>query len=258
MILPGLQFGAGTVLASPQTTSGNPAANPTPLGLGVLQNVKMTLGAEIKSLYGNSQWAVDSAIGKRSIKGSFEFAQISNILMSQLFFADSTEAGTQVTVPFPGELHQVPATSTYTVTVSNALEPITDFGVTYQASGLPFENVGSASLTAAGQYKVNLTTGVYTFYSADASAEVLINYSYPESGQGDTLVVESHSMGWGPVVGLNLVFPYEGGGIGFWVPNSRLGKIDIATKLDDYAMYTVDFEAFAGAAGTPFSSYQAF
>lgn len=258
MQVPGLQFGAGVVLAVPQITSGNPAADPTPLGLGVLQNVKMTLGAEIKSLYGQSQWAVDSAIGKRSIKGSFEFAQISNDLMSQLFFADAPTAGTIVTTPFPGEAHMVPATSAYTITVDNVLEPIIDYGVTYANTGIALLNVGSGSLTAAGQYKVVLATGVYTFDAADASAEVLINYGYPEAAQGSTLAVQNHFMGWGPVVGLNLVFPYEGGGIGFWVPNSRLGKIDVATKIDDYAMYTVDFEAFAGAAGTPFTSYQAF
>ena len=43
-ILPGLQFGAGTILTSPQATSGNPAANPTPLPIGVLQNAENDLG----------------------------------------------------------------------------------------------------------------------------------------------------------------------------------------------------------------------
>lgn len=257
-LLPGLQFGSGIALASPQTSFGNPPPNPTPLGFGVLQNLKLTLGADIKSLYGQSQWAVDSAIGKRSIKGSFEFAQISNLLMQQLFFSDAIVAGTESTSPFPGELHQVPASSTYTITVTNAASPIVDFGVTYQATGFPLENIGSGSLTAAGQYKVNLATGVYTFDIADASAEVLVNYQYPVSGTGNTLAVQAHPMGFGPIVGLNLVFPYEGGGIGFWIPNARLGKIDIATKLDDYAMYTADFEGFAGPAGVPFVSYQAF
>ena len=92
MQLPGLMFGSGVALAAPQPSSGNPAPNPTPMGLGVLQNIKLTLGADIKSLYGIDQWAVDTAIGKRSIKGSFEFAQISNLLMSQLFFGDGTDS----------------------------------------------------------------------------------------------------------------------------------------------------------------------
>lgn len=257
MILPGLQFGSGVVLSAPQTTSGNPAAQPTPLGFGVLQNVKITLGADIKSLFGQSQWAVDSAVGKRSIKGSFEFAQISNDLMSQLFFADAITAGVKVTATYPGEAQTIPATSTYTITTTNAATYFADYGVTYAATGKPFVNIGSASLTAAGQYKVDTATGIYTFDVADAGVAVLINYQWTAAAQGSTLTVGTHPMGFGPVVGLNLVLPYEGGGIGFYIPNARLGKIDLATKLDDYAMYTTDFEGFAGAAGVPFISYQA-
>ena len=243
MILPGLNFGSGVVLAAPQSGSGNPAADPTPLGIGVLQNVKLTLGAEIKSLFGQNQWAVDSAIGKRTIKGSFEFAQISNLLMQQLFFGGSaaTETGSVLTSPSPGEAHTVPASSVYTITVTNAADtPLVDLGVTYAATGQPLVNVGSGSLTAAGQYKVVLSTGVYTFDASDASAAVLINYSWTVVG-GSTLTESQAPMGSGPVVGLNLVFPYETNqgsteGIGFWLPNVRLGKIDIATKLDDYTI----------------------
>lgn len=261
MQLPGLMFGSGVALAAPQPSSGNPAPNPTPVALGVLQNIKLTLGADIKSLYGIDQWAVDTAIGKRSIKGSFEFAQISNLLMSQLFFGDPTTPGTVDTSTYPGEAHNVPATTTYTVTVTNAsLVPIYDYGVTYANTGVALVNVGTAgSLTAAGQYKVNLTTGVYTFDAADASAAILINYSWTPTGAANsTLAVQTHPMGWGPLISLNLVFPYEGGGLGFYLPNVRLGKIDIATKLEDYTMYTTDYEGFAGPNGVPFISYQAF
>ena len=259
MQLSGLMFGSGVALAAPQTGSGNPAPNPTPLGIGVLQNIKMTLGADIKSLYGIDQWAVDTAIGKRTIKGSFEFAQISNLLMSQLFFGDANEAGSVATTTYPGEAHTVPASSVYAVTVTNdALTPLVDYGVTYQNTGVALENVGSASLTAAGQYKVDLSTGVYTFYSADASAAVYINYSWTPASGGNTLTVQAHPMGYGPIISLNLVFPYEGGGLGFYLPNVRLGKIDAATKLEDYTMYTTDYEGFAGPNGVPFISYQAF
>ena len=259
MQLPGLMFGSGVALAAPQPSSGNPAPNPTPLALGVLQNIKLTLGADIKSLYGIDQWAVDTAIGKRSIKGSFEFAQISNLLMSQLFFGDGTDAGSVITTTYPGEAHTVPASSTYTITVTNeALTPLVDYGVTYASSGISLVDIGSASLTAAGQYKVDLSTGVYTFDSADASADVLINYSWTPASGGSTLTAATHPMGWGPLIALNLVFPYEGGGLGFYLPNVRLGKIDIATKLEDYTMYTTDYEGFAGPNGTPFVSYQAF
>jgi hypothetical protein len=261
-ILPGLQFGSGYLLLQPQSSSGNPAANPTPFQIGVIQNAKFTLGADIKSLFGQNQWPVDSAIGKRSIKGSFEFAQISNFLLSQGFFSDAVTEGVVQTVP--AEQHTVPSTP-YEVTIAPPLSGTYegDGGVTYAATGIPLENVGSGSLTAAGQYKVNLGTGVYTFYSGDAAAVVNIAYLFSLTTEGTTLTAGNHAMGWGPVLSLDIWFPYEDGtgglaGIGFYFPNVRLGKIDAATKIDDYTMYTTDFEAFAGAANLPFISYQLF
>ena len=131
--------------------------------------------------------------------------------------------------------------------------------MTYTNTGLALTNVGAGSLTAAGQYKVNLSTGVYTFDASDAGAYVTINYSWtPAPAAGSTLAVQNHAMGYGPIIALNLVFPYEGGGIGFYLPNVRLGKIEATTKIEDYTMYSTDFEGFAGANGVPFESFQAF
>lgn len=253
-IYPGLGFGAGQLLAAPQSGSGNPAPNPTPLQVGAVQNVKCTFGADIKELYSQNQWAIDAAIGKRSIKGSFEFAQMSNILFSQFFFADAVTVGSIETAI--NEAHTVPAPSgPYTVTPTNASHFTLDLGVTYALTGVPLELVGS--LTAAGQYMVNTSTGVYTFDSADDSAAVLISYMYSNSTLGTTMVAGNHPMGFGPVMQLDVVFPYEGGGVGFLFPNVRLGKIDLTTKIDDYLMMTTDFQAFVGSGTTPFTSYQA-
>ena len=255
-IVPGLQFGSGYLLFSPNLTSGNEPANPTPFQVGVIQNVKFTLGAEIKSLFGQYQWPVDSAIGKRSIKGSFEFAQISNFLLSQGFTADPITTG--VIEDVPAEQATIVTT---TVTVTNAAHFVSDRGVTYASSGIPFTRV--AATPAVGQYAVNLSTGVYTFNATDETQVVFIAYAYSIAASGTTLTAANHAMGFGPVLGLDVWFPYENGtgglaGIGFYFPNVRLGKIDAATKQDDYTMYTTDFEAFAGAAGNPFESYQLF
>lgn len=255
--LAGLGFGSGIVLGAPQPTTGNPAANPTPLTLGVIQNVKFTLGADIKSLFGLAQWPVDSAIGKRSIKGTLEFAQISNILLSQLFTGDVVTAGVVATVF--NEAGSVPAVSgPYTITVAESAHYVADFGVVYAATGQPLIHVASGP--TVGQYSVNVGTGVYTFAAADTLAAVLISYTWTDTTAGNTMAAGNHPMGYGPVVQLNVIFPYDvpvAGGMGFLFPNVRLGKIDATTKIDDYTMYQSDFEAFAGANNTPFVSYQA-
>jgi len=259
-IVPGLQFGSGYLLFNPSSTSGNPAANPTPFQVGVIQNAKLTLGADIKTLFGQQQWPVDSAIGKRTIKGSFEFAQISNFLLSQGFTADPVTAG--VVQDVPAEAHTIPATP-YQVTIAPPLSGtyLADRGVTYQATGAALIKVASGPTT--GEYSVNISTGVYTFASADTTLGVFIAYTFSIAATGTTLTAANHAMGFGPVLSLDLWFPYENGnggleGIGFYMPYVRLGKIDLATKVDDYTMYTTDFEAFAGANGNPFDSYQLF
>jgi|SRR6185437_9572697 len=260
-ILQGLQFGSGILLASPQSTSGNPAPNPTPLTVGVIQNCKVSFGAEIKTLFGQNQWSVDSAVGKRTIKGSFEFAQMSNILLSQLFTGDSVAAGiVEVAGNGNGEAHTVPATGPYTILIAPPSSGtfLGDKGVTFTATGVPLEKHATP---ATGQYSVDETTGTYTFAAADTGLAITISYSYTIAATGTTLTAANHPMGYGPVLGLNVVFPYEAGGgnnaIGFYFPNVRLGKIDLTTKLDDYTMMTTDFEAFAGAGGVPFQSFQA-
>jgi hypothetical protein len=262
-ILQGLQFGSGIILASPLATSGNPAPNPTPLTVGVIQNVKFSLGAELKTLFGQNQWPVDSAVGKRTIKGSFEFAQISNILLSQLFTGDSVAAGiVEVSGNGNGEDHPIPGTP-FQVVVAPPSSGVflNDLGVIFSATGVPLTKVPLATTPTTGQYHVDPTSGTYTFAAADTLLHVTISYSYTIAAAGTTLTAANHPMGYGPVLALSVVFPYEAGGgnnaIGFYFPNVRLGKLDIATKLDDYNMITTDFEAFAGAGGVPFQSFQA-
>lgn len=250
--LPGIQFGAGIVFATP--SGGNEAANPTPQEVGIMQNIKLTVGGDIKELYGQFQWPVDTAIGKRNIKGSFEFAQMDNMFFSQLFFADAITTGIIATQY--REAHTIPATPfMVTIVPPSSGTFVSDEGVINSNTGIPF--VLHATPTT-GQYSVNLGTGVYTFAAADTLLPITISYTYTVAAVGTTLTVGNHVMGYGPIVSLNIPFLYQGNVIGWSLPNVRLGKIDVATKLDDYTMLTTDFSAFAGAGGNPLTLYNFF
>jgi hypothetical protein len=80
----------------------------------------------------------------------------------------------------PVEPRTIPASPAYTITVNHpqATSPtITqDLGVTFTIGGAALVAVGGAP--AAGQYSVNLATGVYTFNAADAGKGVNITYRY--------------------------------------------------------------------------------
>lgn len=244
--LNGIQFGSGLMFATP--TSGNLATNPTAQEVGVIQDIKLTLGAEIKSLYGQFQWPVDTAVAKRSIKGSISFAQLTNSFLSQMFFSDNVAPGVISTAY--REAHSIPATP-FTVTVANSTKWVRDEGVLNATTGTAFTQVASAP--AAGQYSV--AAGVYTFAAADTGTAVTISYDYTVAATGTTLTVGNHVMGWGPVVQLVIPFQYQGGNSSIVLPNTRLGKIDITTKLDDYTKLTADFESFAGAGNNPLNIY---
>jgi len=305
-----LQFGAGIVFATP--SGGNQPTNPTPVEVGVLQNVKVTLGADIKTLYGQLQYPVDSAIGKRSIKGSFEFALIELLTIQNMFTADSIISGVKAlayrephtigtpvnppafqhshaytlgTLVYDGTDVQVVTTAgtsagtsptwnatlggttvsgtvTFTnqgvplptITVTDAATFIQDLGVRYANTGLPLVNVPVQP--TIGQYSFNISTGVYTFAIADEAADILNNYRYTES-TGNTLQMYNQPMGFGPVIGFLLQEQYQNNSNGLWLPNVRVGKMDGATKLDDYFMQTSDFEAFALPSGLVGEQYAA-
>jgi hypothetical protein len=84
------------------------------------------------------------------------------------------------TIDAPSESQTVPASPAYTVAVTNGATFWADAGVTL-ANGTPLTSSGSAS-PGPGQYQPPqpgvLPAGVYTFNAAQASAAVLISYSY--------------------------------------------------------------------------------
>jgi hypothetical protein len=255
--LESLSFGAGIVWAFP--TSGQLGANPTPVEVGTVQNVKLTISADIKSLFGLNSFPVDSGIGKRSIKGSVEYGQISGQFINQILFgAGGSQASTNQGVTSYRELWAVPATTPFTVSVTNSATFTEDGGVMYNgltsagaagtySAGYQLERISSGT-PATGQYSVS--AGVYTFAAADDGLGVWITYSYTKaSGAGQTFTVTNTPMGNGPILGLQLPLPYESTGLaqldrGIYLPNVRFGKLDWTSKLDDYTMYSSDFEAF--------------
>jgi hypothetical protein len=79
-----------------------------------------------------------------------------------------------------GEAHTIPSVGPYTITINHpeSTSPtITqDGGVTFTVGGAALTAVGGSP--AAGQYSVNLATGVYTFSASDAGKGVNITYRY--------------------------------------------------------------------------------
>lgn len=144
---------------------------------------------------------------------------------------------------------QRPSVDPYTITVTNSTHFVADQGVVYAATGLPLITV--PSLTAAGQYTVNPSTGVYTFYSGNSNANVLISYTYTASATGEALAITN------PLIGPTSTFmatlfatdPTTNAQFSVTLNQCVASKFSFDTNIEDFAKPDFEFQAFANAAG---------
>jgi hypothetical protein len=219
--------------------------NSTGQAFGTLQNVSIDLAFTTKELFGQNNFPVAVGQGNCKITGKAASAQIQAKMFNDLFLGGSLAAGeVAVAVSEPGT---IPASVAYTVTVTNSATYVEDLEVKYAATGLPFVKVASAP--AAGQYSV--AAGVFTFAVADASAPVLISYSYTVSASGQKLSLTQQLVGAAPTFQLVLAGGY---GQGQKLPGIKLyantaTKLSFATKQNDFAIPQFEWMSFANAAG---------
>ncbi len=242
------QFGSGTLWGYP--VGGNLAANPTPIKFGTLQDVSVEISGSLKELYGQNQYAEAVARGKCKIAGKAKFAQIVGKHVNDLFFGQTMTSGQKLTSL--DEAQSVPASSPYTVTVTNSAQFVDDWGVRYSATGLPLVKVTSAPVQ--GQYSVS--AGTYTFAAADAGAAVFISYRYT-SAAGVQLNIRQQLMGFAPTFQILLNEQYAGKQANLLLYSCVAEKLAWATKNEDFLVPEFDFEAFANAGGQVMDLYLA-
>lgn len=242
------QFGSGTLWGYP--VSGNLAANPTPIKFGTLQDVSLEISGSLKELYGQNQYAEAVARGKCKIAGKAKFAQIVGKHVNDLFFGQTMTSGQKLTSL--DEAQSVPASSPYTITVTNSAQFVDDWGVRYSATGLPLVKVTSAPVQ--GQYSVS--AGTYTFAAADAGAAVLISYRYT-SAAGVQLNIRQQLMGFAPTFQILLNEQYAGKQANLLLYSCVAEKLTWATKNEDFLVPEFDFEAFANVGGQVMDLYLA-
>ena len=218
-------------------------ANSTPINFGLVQDVQMDFQYDHKELYGQNQFPVAVARGKGKVTGKAKIARISGMVFNSLFFGATLQTG-QIATAF-GEAATIPAVSDYTVTAANNSQIVTDYGVVYAATGLPFVKVATAP--AVGQY--SLSGGVYAFAAADAGAAVLLTYTYNITTSGQIIKVTNPLMGTTPTFSASFYTTFQGKSLTCTFPNCVSNTLKFGTKLDDFLIPEIDFSAFADGAG---------
>ena len=146
------------------------------------------------------------------------------------------------------EAASVPAATPYSIAPANAANYNDDLGVVYAGSGKRFNRVSTPS--AAGQYSVNFSTGIYTFSAADASAAVLVSYTYNTTTSGSKLAITNQPMGTTPTFKATFYTNYNGNGTALRLNACTANKLSFPTKVDTWTINELDFSAFADASGT--------
>lgn len=229
------QFGVGHAFLTP--VGGNTAANPTPMRLMTLQSVTVDFTVEMKELYGQNQFPDDVAPGKRKVTWKAKKGRIDNKAIGDLVFGQAAAAGTIILVAKEAATAVVSA-----FTVANSATFADDLGVYYAATGAPLVKIASGT-PATGQYKV--TAGVYTLSTADATASVLVYYTYSSAGSGQKLEITNQLNGFGPVLQLHLFNTYKSNTVGIKLYSAVLSKFTYDAKQDDYTIPDLEGVAFA-------------
>jgi hypothetical protein len=238
-----LSFGSGAVWGERTDVTGSGIG---PRQFGVLQDIQIDFDWTDKELFGQLQFPVAIARGQGKITGKAKFAQILGLLYSDIFFGVTPATGQFAVSQL--EAANAPAVTPYTVTVANATNYNDDLGVAYASSGKRFNRVTTPS--AAGQYSVNLASGVYTFSAADASAALLISYTYNTTTSGSRLAITNQVMGTTPTFKATFYSTYGGNGMALRLNACTANKLSLPTKVDTWTISELDFSAFADASGT--------
>jgi hypothetical protein len=244
-------FGAGALFAERVDVTGTGIG---PMQFGIVQSVSIDFDFTTKPLYGQNQFPVAVARSNGRITGKTSFARINGVLWADLLFGNTMSAG-KVSIAYQ-EAATVPAISPYTVTVANSATFANDLGVIDNATGNLFTRVTTP--TAALEYSVNKTTGVYTFSAAATGKAVVVSYEYSTAASGKTTILTNQLMGKTPT--FRMVFNQQISPGAACAGQQVLpltvilncctsNKLSLPTRVDDWMIEEFDFEAYADAAG---------
>jgi hypothetical protein len=236
-------FGSGVLIGTQLNV-----ANPTPINFGLVQKVSVDTSVSVKELYGQYAFPVAVGSGTRKVQCKASLARFSGQAIGRLFYNQVPTAGS--TISAFAEVHSVPATGPFTITVINSTHFLADQGVVYAATGLPL--IAVASAPATGQYAVNSATGVYTFATGDQGQGVLISYTYSSTAATtENLAIAN------PLIGPTSTFsatlfatdPTTNAQFSVTLNQCVASKFSFDTNIEDFAKPDFEFQAFANAAG---------
>lgn len=241
------QFGSGSLFINPNGYY--QATNPTPFRIGILQDQEVNFKGENVSLFGQKRLPDIVAPSNIELSIKATFATKQGIVISQAFLIGTVASGVKQVID--QEAHSVPATTAYTVTVTNSANFLVDFGVQYAATTRNLTRVASGP--TQGQYSVS--AGVYTFAAADASAAILISYTYTLTSSGQTFAYQNQAQGTGPSCQIQVYEPFTNGLRGWLFNTCYCKSLTNPTKQKGFVIQTAEFDVADTPGGNVYEYY---
>jgi hypothetical protein len=249
-------FGPGNLVATPLTDAyGNAIANPTPRLLGAFQEASFSSSAENKMLYGPNQYPIAVGRGKGKTSMKVKSAQVSIDKWNALYIGQPLNQTTGVLAAFidtvgtavPNTPFQITPVTTYASYLTGTT-PVYDYDLGVQdGNGNAYTRVTSGPTT--GQY--SLSAGVYTFATADTGKIVFLSFTYTATNTAGTknayVNVSNVLMGQAPTLQLDFAASFGPNPLLITLFQAINSKLDLSTKLDDFAIPDLEFDAFANS-----------
>lgn len=232
-------FGSGILTGLRTDTTGTR----TPQRFGALQDVAVEFSGDTKELFATNQYPIDVARGKVKITGKAKVAEIKGAMYNELFFGETLSTG-QLKYAYNESTTLGTGAASYTVSNSGST-PLVDQGVFYATNLNQLSAVSSSP--GSGQYSFS-STGVYAFSTFEASLGVLVNYTYHVSS-GVNIAIGNPLMGNTPTFSMTLFQQFEGNQIVLLLYKCVSNRLSFPTRIDDYVIQDLDFNAFANSAG---------
>lgn len=230
------EFGTGALFGKSLANSSS-----TPVQFGALQGVTIDTAFSTKELFGRFQFPLAIGRGTGKMTGKADFAQFNAQAFNDLFFG--------LTAPATGSVRtSVEEAQTVTaniVTVTNNATFLRDLGVIKASDSSPF--VRTANAPVGQQYSCNETTGVYTFNASQNAVAVKVSYNYNDASNGKKITLTNQQLGNAPQFIAVFTQTFQSKSL-TWVLNACMSsKLGLTTKLEDFAIPSFDFQAFADA-----------
>lgn len=231
------EFGSGAMYGTKINDDGTTGATSV---FGILQGGSVDFTATNKQLFGTYQFPVAVGRGTAKISGKATFAQIYAQVYNDLFFRGTVATGqTLIAIDEAGTVasHAVTVSHSATWTADMIVKDVNGKQMTLQTSG-----------PTDGGYTV--AAGVYTFSATDANAAngavLTFTYEYTIATAGtQTITITNPLLGTAPAFTLRLQQTYLGQSLHMKLNRVISSKLTFATKLEDFQIPEMDFDAFA-------------